>query len=79
MVDFYQTVMGKRFFEGQIPKIIASMDMLAGSIDRLSNAIEKSNEIAEKKTDSYAPAKKIDPSIDHDGVLEMVRQMKGDC
>ena len=79
MVDFYQTVMGKRFFEGQIPKIIASMDKLAGSMDRLSSAIEKSNELAEKKAGGYAPAKKVDPGIDHDGVLEMVRQMKGDC
>ncbi len=40
-IEFYNTVMGKRFFDAQIPAFIKAMN-------RLAEAVEKSNELAEK-------------------------------
>lgn len=38
-VDFYQTLMGKRFFEGQLPSLIKA-------INRLAEAVEESNRLS---------------------------------
>jgi len=39
MTEFYQTVMGKRFFETQLPELIKTMS-------RLADAIEKANTLS---------------------------------
>ncbi|MBP3783856.1 MAG: hypothetical protein J6I68_11475 [Butyrivibrio sp.] len=39
MVEFYQTVMGKRFFESQLPELTKAMN-------RLADAVEKANSLA---------------------------------
>ena len=41
-MDFYQTVMGKRFFEGTVPEI-------ARQLKRIADALEKQNDL--KKTE----------------------------
>jgi len=38
--EFYQTVMGRKFFESQFPEMIRSLN-------RLAAAVEKQNELAE--------------------------------
>ncbi len=37
-MEFFQTVMGKRFFEGQLPSLIKA-------INRLADAVEESNRL----------------------------------
>ncbi len=39
MVEFYQTVMGKKFFEFQLPELTKAMN-------RLADAVEKANSLA---------------------------------
>ena len=38
-VQFFQTVMGKHFYEGQVPRI-------ASALVRIADALEKQNELA---------------------------------
>ena len=40
--EFFQTRMGQKFFEGDIPALIAA-------INRLADAVEKSNSLADGK------------------------------
>ncbi len=37
MVEFYQTVIGKRFFMSRLPELIKSMDRLADAIEKATN------------------------------------------
>lgn len=37
MIEFIRTITGKRFFDGQLPALI-------GSLERIANALEKQNE-----------------------------------
>ncbi len=41
LADFYQTSMGRRFFEAHIPKIIETFE-------RIADGIERQNELAEE-------------------------------
>ena len=38
-MQFFETVMGRRFFEGQLPSLIKA-------VNRLADAVEKANELA---------------------------------
>lgn len=51
MIQFFETKMGRIFFEGNVPQFIQA-------VNRLAAAIEKSNEIA--------LAKNVTPSVDDD-------------
>ena len=42
MSDFYQTIMGQKFFNGQLPELVRS-------INRLADAIEESNRLRQKE------------------------------
>jgi hypothetical protein len=37
-IQFFQTIMGKRFYEGQVPRI-------ASALGRIADALEKQNEL----------------------------------
>ena len=39
-IQFFQTIMGKHFYEGNVPRI-------AGALARIADALEKQNELAE--------------------------------
>nr|WP_297765832.1 hypothetical protein [uncultured Butyrivibrio sp.] len=41
-MDFFQTIMGKRFFDAQLPNLIKA-------INRLANAVEESNRLNSSK------------------------------
>lgn len=47
MMDFIRTIYGKRFFDGQLPRLIQALE-------RIADALEKQNEIKqeEKENDS---------------------------
>lgn len=45
MTKFFETIMGRRFFEGQLPKLITNLD-------RIATALEKANELKEKEIES---------------------------
>ena len=40
MIEFFQTQMGRAFYEGAVPRLIRA-------VERLANAIEKSNDLEE--------------------------------
>ena len=42
MSAFYETPMGRKFFESQVPKMIKALE-------RIADALEKSNELKEKE------------------------------
>ena len=42
MISFHETLLGKRFFESQLPKVIKELG-------RIANALEKANELKEKE------------------------------
>jgi hypothetical protein len=50
MPDFFQTVMGRRFFEGTAPNI-------ARQLDRVATALEESNRIEREKLERVQPGK----------------------
>ena len=59
MVEFFQTVMGRAFYEGTMPSI-------AKSLSRIANALEKANERHERQ-DQEARGRK-DAGKDHNGM-----------
>jgi len=63
--EFFQTRMGKIFYEGTMPKI-------ADALNRIATAIEEQNQTEKskaawlfKKTPKHKPDKKPDPREDH--------------
>ena len=41
-IEFYQTLMGKRFFEGQLPALIEACNRLADAVEK-ANALSNAN------------------------------------
>ena len=39
-VQFYETIMGRRFYEGTMPKLEKDLEHLTAAIDRLSEKVE---------------------------------------
>ena len=58
MIQFYETVMGKKFFNSDIPQLIKG-------INRLAEAIEKQNELTQKMAEKpmVKEPKKTDPDM----------------
>ncbi|MCR5670139.1 MAG: hypothetical protein K6G10_03970 [Butyrivibrio sp.] len=52
-MEFFQTVMGKRFFEGQLPALIKA-------VERLAEAVEESNRLMSGKKEVIASAADAD-------------------
>lgn len=50
MNEFYQTVMGRRFFDAQLPNLIEA-------VNRLADAVEESNMIRSKELEKNADSK----------------------
>lgn len=46
MAEFHETQYGKRFFNGQLPKLIKELG-------RIADALEKANELKEKENNNY--------------------------
>ncbi|MBC9786566.1 hypothetical protein H1S01_19105 [Heliobacterium chlorum] len=44
MTEFYQTLMGRKFFERDVPKLSESLATIAEQLARLNQNIEKLNE-----------------------------------
>lgn len=36
MIDFFQTVMGRRFFEGDVPRIAKALERIADALEKLA-------------------------------------------
>jgi len=49
MSNFYQTLMEQNFFEGQVPKIINSLDEVASEIKHSNRLKEKELELKERE------------------------------
>ena len=47
MIEFYQTVMGKQFYQGTLPSI-------AKELSRIADALEKANALKERELDRNA-------------------------
>ena len=47
MPNFFQTMMGKTFFEGQLPKAINALVAISEELKRIADALEKQNETAQ--------------------------------
>ena len=54
-IDFFQTRMGHDFFENRLPSLIKA-------VNRLAEAVEKSNEIALNSNKAFASAEKSEMS-----------------
>ena len=39
-MEFFQTVMGKRFFEGQVPKLIKALERIADALEDIAEQKE---------------------------------------
>ncbi len=50
--EFFQTGMRKTFFNGQLPSLINAIVSHTEAVNRLADAIEKSNEIAAKNSEN---------------------------
>ena len=37
MTEFFQTIMGKKFYEGTVPRIASALDRIANSLEFLAN------------------------------------------
>lgn len=46
-MEFHKTVMGNRFYEGTMPRLVKAMERLADQIERLNENLEKENVILE--------------------------------
>lgn len=58
MTEFYQTVMGKRFYEGQLPRLISAMERIA---DVLEEQMKPTIVCSDVPTEP-SPGKKLKPS-----------------
>ena len=38
---FFQTIMGRSFFDGQLPRLIQALEKIACELERFNNAQEK--------------------------------------
>ncbi len=47
-IEFYNTVMGKRFYDAQIPAFIKAMNRIADALEKNNELLERSNKLAEK-------------------------------
>lgn len=45
MVEFYQTVIGKRFFMSQLPELIKSVGRLADAIEKATNLSQANRKV----------------------------------
>ena len=45
MAEFYQTVIGKRFFMSQLPELIKSVDRLADAIKKATNLSQANRKV----------------------------------
>lgn len=52
MVEFYQTVIGKRFFMSQLPELIKSLDRLADAIEKATNLSQANRKVVIASTAS---------------------------
>jgi len=42
-IEFYQTMMGRKFYEGHIPSLVDSLKRIADSLEKLSNPLVEMN------------------------------------
>lgn len=49
MPEFFQTMMGKKFYESDMPKLIKSLDKIATQMERLNDNLEKMNSSTDKR------------------------------
>lgn len=45
MVEFFQTVMGHRFYEGTMPDLVKAVEKQAKATNRLADAMEENNKL----------------------------------
>jgi len=45
MPNFFQTMMGKTFFEGQLPKAINALVAISSELKRIADALEEQNSL----------------------------------
>ena len=55
MIQFHETVMGRQFFDGQLPKLIRAIERLSDNTERLADAVEKLNAKMEEKENGVGP------------------------
>jgi len=64
-IEFYQTMMGRKFYEGHVPSLVDSLNRIADSLEKLSNPLVKMNTAGVKSgrfssTESHAPETNAD-------------------
>ena len=58
MIEFYQTVMGKQFYQGTLPSI-------AKELSRIADALEKANALKEREITAVGLLSQTEGSINH--------------
>jgi hypothetical protein len=48
MIQFFQTIMGKKFFEADVPRLLTVLGRIADSLEMLAVETKIANDIAEK-------------------------------
>lgn len=48
-MEFFQTIMGKRFFEGHVPRLVKALEKIAEELERANDLKEKELDLADLK------------------------------
>lgn len=48
-MEFFQTIMGKRFFEGHVPRLVKALEKIAEELERANDLKEKELGLADLK------------------------------
>jgi len=57
VIEFFQTVMGRKFYEADVPRIAKALERIAGALEELGTLEQKKREEA-ARTPRAAPEKK---------------------
>lgn len=52
MIQFFETVMGKQFYEGTVPRLIKAIESTVKSLDQIATELKRANDLAEAKSKS---------------------------
>lgn len=60
MEEFWETIIGRRFYKEQFPALIESLNKLAKVIEELCEAIREQNSLVKTKSEQNYGADKLD-------------------
>ena len=72
MTEFYRTMMGKKFFEGDLPRLIRVLERIADQNDSIDSLAEK---IYVRNVENFTPSRAYDAA---ERFLEHKKQRKKD-